>query len=212
MSAASFKAAVPEPFQILGLRLKPLSLGRYRLMQRFNVGFVLESLSGFEFGDLILGVLICSMRVDEFLRWIDSPKWTKDVGRWSRKICPSPWMGRLPLIGDYHRKRHSFNFLEKIQLFSRYVAEGSACPKFWNESEGNQTCASPILLRIESTLRSEIGWTAEEVNEQPMTKAFSDWITYMEGQGHIRLMTDDETEMAEHNSKRLSAAAAEAGS
>ncbi len=194
MSAAYFKAAIPEPYRILGLSLKPLSLGRYRLLNRFGVAFVSEQARQASISDLIFASCLCSMRCDAFLEWVESPSFGKDLRRWGRKVCPWPWINKLPWIGKYWRKHHTFDVREKFVLFKRYIAEGSKVPKYWDLSGGGEATASAShwSQNIEVTLRSELGWTSEEINEAPLTKAISDFFKFAENNGSIQLTTEEE--------------------
>jgi hypothetical protein len=191
-----FAAAIPEPFQILGLRLLPLSLGRYRLMHRFGVAFVSDGERGAGIDDLILGVLICSMPCRQFLAWSSSESFFRDVRKWSLSIYPKPWVGRIPFIGKWWKRKHGFNFVEKLQLFANYIKTGSVMPLYWDTSTGNGGRGGGHWANnIEVVLRSELNWTSEEIDELPLTKAFSDYLTYAEGQGQVQLMTPEEIEM-----------------
>lgn len=197
MSAAHFSAAYPEPFRILGLKLKPLSLGRYTLLNRFGVAFVSDTEQTAGMGDLILGVLICSMRCEEFLPWAESDDFKKDVREWGKQFAPSRLMGKL--LGKRWRKKNSFNVVEKIKLFNRYIKEGSSVPKYWDLSENDSTSGSHWAHNVEVALRSELGWTKEEIDEEPLTKALSDYFKYAETQGSVQLMSEDEIHMGESN-------------
>src|ERR1039457_6510592 len=66
-----FSQAIPKPVRILGLQLLPLSLGRYRMLRRFECPFVAEGPAEASMADLLLGLLICSMRCQEFLEFIE---------------------------------------------------------------------------------------------------------------------------------------------
>jgi hypothetical protein len=53
-----YQAAVPDGWQILGVRLKPLSLGHLILLHRYESAFVVGGLP--TPADLVMSVLICS--------------------------------------------------------------------------------------------------------------------------------------------------------
>lgn len=203
MDAAYFTAAIPEPFRILGLALKPLSLGRYRLLRRFGCAFVAEEEAAAGVPDLLLGLVICSMRVDEFLELLDSQGLAADVRRWRRRVCPAAWLGCAPVLGKWWRKHHAPNALEKMRLFQQYINEGSAVPKYWEEGESRMS-GSHWSHSVEVVLRGELGWTAEEINETPLSKALADYFRFAESQGLVRLMLPHEIALIE------AAAAAEA--
>lgn len=191
-----FKRAIPEPFRILGLALKPLSLGRYRLLSRFGCSFVAESEGKAGVADLLLGCVICSMQVDEFLQSLDAGTLAREIRRWSRSVCPMPWLGRLPWIGKHWRATHHFDAVEKILLFQRYLEEGSKMPLYWDSGEGKASGAH-WSHAMETVLRGELGWTRDEINEEPLTKAMADYFKYAESQGMITLMTPDEIAQVE---------------
>src|SRR6185369_977441 len=101
MSATYFRQAVPEPFRVLGLSLKPLSVGRYRLLHRFDCAFVAEGEASATGADLIIGVLICSMRCEDFLRFANSGEFAREVRRWGRRCATLISVSRLPGVGRW---------------------------------------------------------------------------------------------------------------
>jgi hypothetical protein len=194
MSASYFKAAIPEPYRILGLPLLPLSLGRYRILKRFDCGFVADGETRAGMADLIIGVVVCSMRCDEFLAWADSPSFAKDIADWSARLAPTPWLGRLPILGKLRRRRpdYSFNVVEKLSLFQNYISESSTLPRYWYTESADSGAGQHWAQACETTLRSELGWTEEEINERPITKAIGDYFSMAESRGQIRIMTPEE--------------------
>ena len=195
MDAAYFQAAIPEPFRILGLKLKPLSLGRYLLLRRFNCAFVAEEEASAGVPDLLLGLVICSMRVDEFLAAAESHRLARDIRRWGRRVCPRAWISCLPIVGRWWRKNHACDALEKMRLFQRYIQLGSVVPKYWDEGRDQRMSGSHWSHGVEVCLRGELGWSQEEINEAPLTKALADYFKFAENQGLVRLMSDYEIEL-----------------
>lgn len=193
MEAAYFTAAIPEPYRILGLELKVLSLGRYRLLKRHGCAFVADGETTAGVQDLILGLIICAMRVDAFNAGLRNGSIKKDIRRWGRKVCPLAWLGAVPIIGKYWRRNHAFNVIEKMGLFKAYLDAGSRMPKYWDESSGSGGQSGAHWSHsVEVVLRGELNWTEEEINEAPLSKALMDYFKYAENQGQVRLMTDDE--------------------
>lgn len=186
------------------MRLKPLSLGRYRLLQRFGCAFVAEEEKDAGVPDLLLGLVICSMRVDEFLAAADSQRLATDVRRWGRRICPLAWIGLLPFVGKLWRKSHAVNVLEKMRLFKSYLEAGSVVPQYWEEEGQGQASGAHWSQSVEVTLRGELGWSEEEINETALSKALADYFKFAEQQGLVRLMIPYEIELireAELNSE-----------
>lgn len=204
-TTAYFQRAVPEPFRILGLRLLPLSLGRYRLMKRFDIAFVAEESAKANPDDLILGVLICANRCDDFKALANSKNFSKVVGKWGKKANPKLWLARIPFLGKWWRKRYGFDFLEKVGLFQCYIKEASEIPQFFDESNGGGSSGSHWSHGIEVALRQELGWSKDEIDEEPLSKAMADYFKLLENQGAIRLLTPEDIIAGEANAKIFAA-------
>lgn len=162
-------------------------------MRRFDVAFVADGEASAEMGDLILGVFICSQRCEDFLQLAASGQLERAIRAWSRKIVPHPWLCALPIIGKWWRARACFNFVAKMQLFESYIREASEVPKFYDltgESAGGS--ATHWSHSMEVLLRSELGWSADEINEAPLSKAIADYFRHLESNGAVRIMTDEE--------------------
>lgn len=183
------KSAIPEPYTILGVRLRPFSLGSYFLMERFDVGFVddnKERIGGIP--DLLLAIAICSRTYEEFLEFInDEPsfnKWAKDWGKQVKKQS---------------KKDKNFNLLYKFMLFENYMKEGIQVPKYFegeNANEGDPSGAhwtQSVLL----ILTSELGYSYSEALNMPLSKALADYYKWAENNGSVTLMNDEELEIVE---------------
>lgn len=196
-----FSCVLPDPPVVCGRQLLPLSIGRYRLMHRFRVAFVADESATATARDLFIGVLICSLRCEEFQSFAASPRFKGEIARWGRR-CGffRPWRYRLPLLGPWLAKRyghiidrhHAANLLAEIEKFQAYIAEGAQPPRYWDAADGQRTSAAHWSHSIESTLREYQGWTREEINEEPLTKALWDYFKHCENHGLVRLMTADE--------------------
>jgi hypothetical protein len=197
----SFTAAIPDPFRILGVRLLPLSLGRYRLLRRFDCAFVSETDTAARVEDLLIGIIICSMRCDEFLELFETDDFFRQIRRWGKSIAGRPpfIIRFIPAAARSWRRTHSFNLFEKMQLFRRYIEEGSVIPHYFNESNGSMNSGAHWSHAVEVTLRSELNWNVEEIEEAPLTKALSDYFKHAENNGMIRLMTEEDARQGELN-------------
>lgn len=198
-----FQRVFPEPFQILGLKLKPLSLGRYRLLHRFNCAFVADEARKASFDDLLIGVLICSMEVSEFLQWCASESFGKDIQRWRKRIFPYPWIGLIPFIGKKWRARKAPNIAHKMALFQRYIKQSEDIPAYWDETENQSAATSHWSHSMEIALRSELGWSEQEINEQPLSKAMADFFKLLESHNQIRLIDPEDLKAAEENTRLM---------
>jgi len=186
MIAAEFTAALPEPQIILGLRLWPLSLGRYRLLKRFESPFVDESpreISVQELtNELFFALLICGLPVSEFKSYLMQPKLLAKQAK------------RFGKIAGKHTKQKGFSILPCFEQFKIYCAEATAMP--WHPLSNSRTNEAESISHwshsMEICLRSNAGWTAEEIEEEPMAKAMTDFFKYMESQGSVRLISHED--------------------
>jgi len=208
----TFQAAIPEPFQILGLKLLPLSLGRYRILHRLGCAFVSDKETSAGIPDLILGVSICSMRCDEFISLFNSGRYPSFLKKWGVKIgARPPWFlqgkyGRIlsaTFIGRIWRHNHSFNFFEKMEMFKNYISESQKQPEYVPVHASDHVVTAHWSEATEIILRSELGWTAEEINEAPLSKAISDCLKYLEQQGMVRIFSEEEIELGKQNAAAL---------
>jgi hypothetical protein len=180
MDAAYFQAAIPEPYRIFGLRLLPLSLGRYRLLARFGCGFVADGEVQATMEDLLLGVLICSMRVKQFMEFIESPEAVSELKPWGE------------LVRKQIAQEEYFSLYAKIGLFRAYIDEASHVPQYWEETPEESASGAHWAQSLEVVLRGQLNYTEEEIEEGPLSKALSDCFKLAESQGQIRIMGEED--------------------
>ncbi len=173
MTAAYPAAAIPEPFQILGLRLKPFCLGHYLLMERFEVAFVSDKDAVANLDDLILGVLICSMHYEEFLDFLFASDFEEQVRTWGNDV------------------KADFDLNEKCRLFNDYIVKGSEQPVFFYESEGKPSGAHWAEM-IKLVLTGELGYTSSEALNLPLSQAFHEFFKNAENKGIVSLARPEE--------------------
>lgn len=203
-SASIFEKALPAPYRIFGLELLPLSLGRYRLLKRFGCAFVDEGEARASIEDLLLGIFICAQRVQEFQTLLgDTAKFSQELKRWGARI-------RAEIKSD-----REFNIFAKLGLFRQYINESNHVPNFWEEFESDCPPASHWSHSIEITLRGQLGWTAEEIDETPLSKALADYFQWAQAEGLIRIIPEEDARQMEAdgaaNMKALMASLAAAG-
>ena len=210
---------IPEPFQILGLRLLPLSIGRYRRMARHGIGFVSESATRATGADLIVGVLICSMPCAEWDALAISADLPALVASWLNQInAVPPWYltgkyGRIlsaTWVGRRWRNGHSFDLLEKMRMFKAYIEAAQAVPKFLRRpgADGGMSTAH-WSHNIEVALRAELGWSEDEINERPLSKALADYFKLLESHGIITILTEEDFAQIKSNDEAVQKAIAD---
>lgn len=183
--AAYDKAAFPEPYTILGQRLKPFSLGHYILLRRLKSPFVSDKQEESSVGDLIVGVIVCS----------------RNYSGASEIICDFDKMEvEAQRVGELNSKsgvaENQNEAIARIILFNKYVVDGSAMPGYFLDNEGdydrklNQHWSQSVLL----SLISNCGYTRDEALNCPLSQAFFDHLAFMETEGSIKLMSEEELE------------------
>lgn len=202
-AAAYISAAIPEPYRILGLRLLPFSLGRYRILRRLECAFVADEETNAGPEDLIIGVIACSMTCRDFIAFAHAPSFHKEIRRWSRRICPLPVLGLLPIIGKWWRKHFAFDLLQKADLFKRYLAQGSEMPEYWILNDDSCGGTMHWSQGLDMALRSQLNWTDLEIEEEPLSKAFYAVLSLGEANGRIQMMTEAEKESGKKNAEAL---------
>lgn len=199
---------IPEPYQILGLKLLPLSIGRYRRMARHGIGFVSESKSKVDGIDLIVGILICSMSCKSWDILATSDELPKMVKKWLKQIHASPpfyLRGKMGIIfgktwiGRRWRKSHSFDLFEKCNLFKNYLQKAQEFPKFLIRQQSDRTSISHWSKNIEVVLMGELNWGHDHIDELPLSKAIEDYCKHMENNGVITMLTDADFEQVRNN-------------
>ena len=175
-----FKAAIPEPVTLLGQKLEPFSVGHWILCERFDCSYITGGQATIP--DLMMGVLICCHKYDEFLHiaregciYELSKKWTKQIG--------------------------NFSFPEKSKAFSDYVDDSiKNCPKYWVEDKGTSSgkpSGAPYIQTIKSFLISKTNLTEQEVLNRPFAQAVWDMTTCLEIDGTLKINSKEDDEAAE---------------
>lgn len=199
-----FRASLPDPFCVLGLTLKPFSLGHYYNLTRHGCAFVSEKHEQATVDDLIFACLVCSMTFDEFNAWLNMPPLT--VAARVREVLKSrSWRevvvslsGSKPMLDvvRWGRKFGVFSVAEKAELFCRYLAEHSKQPRIWIEKESDGS-GSHWAHNIFVTLTGQLGFTREQALNIPLREALLHFYKHAENMGIVRLMTDEEIELIE---------------
>lgn len=178
MSAADyFTAAIPEPIQILGLRLKPFCLGHYFLMRRFGVAFASDDGANAEFDDLIFGVLICSMSYESFFEFMENDP----------RLQISEWAAKLGL--DVTIPGFGIELPEKVKLFNEYLAKAYVQPVVIYESDNSNSGAHWSQV-LKCSLISQCGYNTSEAMNLPLPQAFADFYKNAENNGVLTIADD----------------------
>jgi hypothetical protein len=190
-------AAYPDPWQILGVQLRPFSLGHLLKLRKLGNAFAADDAAEAHLGDLLLAILVCAMPShpdplkDEFWAWLNRP-----VAKW-RTWCPWLFHQFTPaelFILKWGRRCRGVDLKERAELFQKYIQTHSEMPGYWNESKSTRTSGAHWSHSVLATLVSRCGYTQEEAYNVPIIKALNDYFKWAETEGHLTLMSAEELE------------------
>jgi hypothetical protein len=195
MSRADYAAAaVSGQAQILGLRLRPLSLGHIILLKGCDCAFVADGERPATIEDLILGLVICSQTYEDasdFLEALDDPPpWWSRLNRSQRVL--RKWGNR---VRSAVRRDKEFSIYERFAMFQRHIASGSSMPRFWILKESSEQSSAPWYQNVKLALMSQLGYSETQALNMPLQVAFQDYFRHAEASGTIRLYSDAENEL-----------------
>ncbi len=164
--------ALPEPHTILGLRLKPLTLGHLLYLSRFGVEQVNDA------GALITALMICSRDFDAVQPTLDDPLFSLKTKFWlwrvSKKRWPAFW------------QRGGIDWRDKFARWDAYYTAHTVAPKAVAKRSGaNLSSNVPFLQHLKVTLQSELNYSPREAMNCPFNVAMLDYYTHHELQGAV---------------------------
>lgn len=197
-----FAAAYPEPWQILGVQLRPFSLGHYLKLSRLNCAFVSETETNASLSDLLLGVVVCSMPThvdqakDPFWQWLGRKhgglryRLYKVKQRLFRRAVATPAEYDAYLWG---KRIGKIDFASKVKMFSDYMDKCSACQPYVEEKTDAQPKVSGAhwAQSVLSALVAKCGYDMETALNVPISRALADFLKHAESEGTIRLLPSE---------------------
>ena len=173
-----YRSVVCDEWQILGVRLKPLSLGHLILLHRYESAFVVGGLP--TVGDLVMSVMICSRTFEDARELIGSGQWKRETKKLEKalKVC------------DDEKAR--------FQWFVEYMEEGLDGPKLWTkEGSSNKAFGAPPEQVVKVALMSQLGLSETEVLNRPFSLCLWDMATLSEMNGGARIYSQRDADLQE---------------
>lgn len=184
MGVDFYTAAIPEPVAVLGVRLRPFSLGHVLLLNRFGNAFGTGEKPALD--DLIQAVVICSQDFSAALEDMDNPDLPAHVARWQRKLAPRNWFG-------LRRAGLGFDPRRAIADFAAYVTAGSSFPLFFvNHERQGDAIPIPLVQSVKVALQSKMGFSEAEILDRPWGLCLWDYFTIHATEGNCKLMEREE--------------------
>lgn len=193
------EAVIPNPYRVLGVELRPFSIGHIWLMKRFNCAFAEENPNAT--GNIMhffLAAAICARKFDEFLQFISSET---ELIEWLNE-----WFNAV-----YKKSKQDHSYLiEEFHKFKRYMQESVELPLYFESDSDSDDAESGAhwTVNIVSALTSEGSrYSEKELIDLPLTKVIADYFKLLESRNLISLMRDDEIELIKSTEKQQEVAA-----
>lgn len=166
-----YKARLPEPFTILGLKLRPFSFGHLLLLHRIESYFVGAD-SELTYEDLALSVLICSMSYRDAIQIFDDKTLPKFMARWADRLTGRGILATLRL-----RTVRTIPLHVKAADFASYMASGKRRLTYLNNGESRELGLPDIQIVRVTLLREFGGLTDEALMDRPWGLCEEDFVT-----------------------------------
>lgn len=188
------RAALPAPVRILGLVLRPYSVGHELFLIRETSEHAAPGI-----GELCRAVWICAHTWDE-----NRLAYTDPLARFKLWV----WRKRLPKYAC---------FPEALSAFVRYRINGSLefppSEVLRTDRPGSDhLIGSPFLLRLQQFLMLELGFSESQAWDYPYGLAKCRWAAWCEEQGHLDIYNAQEEEFDAYCRRKESEAKRRKGS
>ena len=172
------KACIPEPYRILGQRLRPFSLGHSFVLNRMGNPFVVADSGRVpSLGDLYFAVWVCRQDYHSVLKGLHNGTFVKDI----------KWLKLVSFLRNTE--------LAKIRMAQYIIAAGKP-PNIWqSSSKDSKKMTMPYLLWLKFCMMSKLGYTSRDVMNLPLSEAVWLSIAYSESEGGASFQTDREAEL-----------------
>lgn len=185
MTEAFYLAAIPDTWEILGLKLRPFSLGHVILLHRIESPFIGHQPKGSKlFDDLALAVLICSESYANGIQILHDPGLSKALRSWADSLTGmNRWAVRLRL-----KKPNLINFEGPASEFSEYIKEHSKIPDYDFNPDDLREVHCPEVQLVKVALMREMGISESEILDRPWGLCLWDYVTMNAQDGKIKMV------------------------
>jgi hypothetical protein len=183
-----FLAAVPEPVTLLGLRLRPFSLGHVIILIGGQP----------DFNDLAASVFVCSQTYADGLASFNDPDLPRFMSKWAAKLMGISWLTKLGLS-----KPKLIDFPAKCAAFAKYIEDGSKMPAYDYNPDEVRSMECPGAQLVKASLMSEMNFTETELLDRPWGLCLWDYVTLKAIKGRVRIWEKDTLNEAQEFANRL---------
>lgn len=187
----------PKVFTVCGVELKSFCMGHYLLLEQVNSPFLTDDpnseidwVSGIS--QFYLTLLICAQSYEDGLTMLNNEKLME-------KSCKQ----FVKNLKKTMKKERDWNIYSKIGSFKEYITYFTEMPVFQVERKNNGMGSGIDWKQTLFTIaKNEWGYSDSEILNMPLRRLFSEWCSYAEKNGGIRVQTAEELRMLEEYRQR----------
>lgn len=170
-------AELPEPINLLGQRLQPLSIGHCMILERLqNPLFI----GGHATEDhLFEAVFVCCQTFSESWESFFKVGFQKQILNWRKKI------------GQH-------NFVNAMSVFEDYKKQGTLVPETGggDDNAKRRVPGAPFLLQLKIALQNRLNYSEQEALNKPFGSAVWEVVALAEMNGETKILNEIELEIA----------------
>jgi len=163
---------VPDTYEVLGIRLRPFSLGHYILLEKNACALLLGGSATVL--DFAVAVVVCSSTFEEFMEAQASGQVEKHAKKLA-KVC------------------REIDLEKESQFMRDYLEDGLQGPSYWFKDKG-KNLETPLAQVIRVQLHSKTNLTEAEIMNRPFAMNLWDIVTLGEMEGSLNLKTEADDE------------------
>lgn len=188
MTEAFYLAAIQDAWEILGVKLRPFSLGHVILLHRiespFLVGWKAESQPTFD--DLAVAVLICSCTYEEALEIIEGPALPSILRTWADRITGmNRWSVRIGW-----NKATPVDFPKAVIEFCDYIKEHSKIPNYEFNPGDFKDLHCPEVQVVKVSLMRDMHIPEPDILDRCWGQCLWDYVTLSALDGRVKMVDE----------------------
>lgn len=185
MTDEFYSVAVPEQRQILGLPLRPLSLGHLILLHRVKSAFVCEGTVNYN--ELAIAALICSLTYNDGLACLKDPGTADFLKLLGERITGiREWRVRLGIC-----KPRVIDLPANTVAFYDYLKDGNSTPYYSFKSDDFNPVCLPSIQIVKVSLMRDMHFTEEQIFDRSWAMCLWDYFTLKAVKGEVSIEDKD---------------------
>lgn len=197
MNDGFYRAQLPDTQIILGLPLRPLSLGHLILLTRMQSPFIVGGEP--DWSTLAASVLICAQTYEEALSDMDDPKMDRFMRKWYERITGNgSWLIRLRF-----KAPNVLNLVDACEAFRAYLESSIKGPNFSYDPSSFRPLNCPSEQVVKVALMRDLHFTESEVLNRSWLLCLWDYTTLRMLSGQVEIVDDEAIQSAKDVAEEL---------